>query len=298
MQGYKTLHMSELAVAHRQNWLQHAVAPRPIALVSTIDAQGQVNLSPFSFFNLFSSNPPILIFSPARRGRDNTTKHTLQNAIDWPECVVHIADESMVQQLSLSSCEYPKQVNEFDKAGFTAKPATLVKPPIVAEAPIALECKIIEIKSLGTEGGAGQLVIAEVLCMHVKETVLNQDQSQIDLQKINYIARLGGDWYCKVNAQNLFVVPKPNTQLGIGVDALPEAIRHSKILTGNNLGLLANVTEIPTPVSGYYDNHVKQIVQYYSLNTDEMEKELHIYAQQLLNENKVDDAWQVLLMQI
>ena len=289
------LTLSELSIMEKQAWLQHAIAPRPICFASTIDREGNVNLSPFSFFNLFSSNPPIVVFSPSRRGRDNTIKHTLENVLEVPECVINIVDYDMVQQMSLSSCEYPKNVDEFVKAGFTKEAASLVKPPMVKEAKIKLECRVNEVKSLGSEGGAGQLVIAEVLCMHVDEAILNADKTMIDQEKMHHVARLGGDWYCKVNSSNLFKVAKPNTQLGIGIDALPESIRNSKILTGNHLGQLANVHEEPLIDPAFEDDRLRNIIGYYAISPAEMEKELHTYAATLLNENKVNEAWQVLL---
>ena len=287
--------LSQLAPAQKQQWLQHAVAPRPIALASTIDKAGNVNLSPFSFFNLFSSNPPIVIFSPARRVRDNTIKHTLENVAEIPEVVINIVDYNLVQQASLSSCEYPKETNEFLKAGLTMEPATLVRPPMVKESKVKLECKVLEVKSLGSEGGAGNLVICEVLRMHIDASILNEEGTMIDQRKLHHVARLGGDWYCKVEEGNLFVVEKPNVKLGIGMDALPAAIRNSKVLTGNHLGQLANVHEYPKIDAAFEDNRLKQIVQYYSVNPDEMDKELHIYAKDLQEAGKVMDAWQILL---
>lgn len=287
--------LSTLSPAQKQAWLQHAVAPRPIAFASTIDAAGNANLSPFSFFNLFSSNPPVVIFSAARRVRDNTTKHTLQNVIEVPECVINICDYAMVQQTSLASCEYPKGVDEFVKAGFTKEAATMVRVPMVKEAKIKMECKVLETKSLGENGGAGQLIIAEVLCMHVDDSILNSESSMIDQRKIELVARLGGDWYCKVSPDNLFTVPKPNTQLGIGIDALPAGIRNSKTLTGNDLGMLANVHEMPVVDPAFEDAQLKNIVQYFSVNPEEMEQELHRYAAKLLAANQVAAAWQVLL---
>jgi flavin reductase (DIM6/NTAB) family NADH-FMN oxidoreductase RutF len=295
------LNLNDLKTAEKQYYLQHVIAPRPICFASTIDREGNVNLSPFSFFNLFSSNPPVVIFSPARRVRDNTTKHTLQNVLEVPEVVINIVTYDMVQQVSLASCEFPKGVNEFSKAGFTPVPATLVKPPMVKESKIKLECKVLEVKPLGTEGGAGNLVICEVLRMHIDDSLLDdpsataQGLPKLDQRKINHVARLGGDWYCQVNEQNLFIVEKPNTQLGIGVDALPEAIRNSHILSGNDLGQLANVRELPFIDPTFDDDHLKQILQYYSLNPDEMEKELHLHAKKLLAEGKLREAWQVLL---
>lgn len=287
--------LSELPIMQKQAWLQHAIAPRPICFASTIDEAGNSNLSPFSFFNLFSSNPPIVVFSPARKGRDNTTKHTLDNVLAVPECVINIVDYSMVQQMSLSSCEYPKGVDEFIKAGFTKEAATMVKPPMVKEAKIKLECKINEVKSLGDEGGAGQLVIAEVLCMHIDDAILNAEGTMIDQTKLALVARLGGDWYCTVNSQNLFKVAKPNTALGIGIDAIPESIKSSSILSGNHLGQLGNVNELPSIDPAFHDDRLKNIIQYYSINPNEMEQELHKYAAELLNQEKVQEAWQILL---
>jgi flavin reductase (DIM6/NTAB) family NADH-FMN oxidoreductase RutF len=289
-----TIDVATLSPMQRQNYLQHAVAPRPVAFASTIDKAGNVNLSPFSFFNLFSSNPPVVIFSPARRVRDNTTKHTLQNVLEVPEVVINIVDEAMVQQTSLSSCEYPKEVNEFVKAGFTEAKATMVKPPMVKESKIQLECKVLEVKPLGTEGGAGNLVICEVLVMHINDEILDAN-GMIDQAKMHHIARLGGDWYCRVTPDNLFKVAKPNTQLGIGIDALPAAIRNSNTLTGNHLGQLANVHEMPVIDPAFDDAHLKQIGQYFSGNPEEMEKELHQYAKKLLDKGEVAAAWQVLL---
>ncbi len=288
------LDLKEMKPADVQNYLQHAVAPRPVCFASTIDKEGNVNLSPFSFFNLFSSNPPVVIFSPARRVRDNTTKHTLQNVEEVKEVVINIVDFDMVQQTSLASCEYPKGINEFEKSGFTAIPSTLISPPRVKESKIQMECKVTEIKPLGTEGGAGNLVICEVLCMHIDDNILD-DNKKIDQRKIQHVARLGGDWYCKVDEQSLFIVPKPNTQLGIGVDALPVNIKTSKLLTGNDLGMLANVHDMPVINPAFADDKFKNIIQYYSIDPQEMEKELHAYAHHLLTENKVQEAWQILL---
>ena len=290
----KKIILKDLSPADTQNYLQHAIAPRPICFASTIDKEGNINLSPFSFFNLFSSNPPIVIFSPARRVRDNSTKHTLQNVLEVPEVVINIVDYDMLQQTSLASCEFAKGINEFEKAGFTMQPATVVAPPMVKESKIKLECKIIEVKPLGTQGGAGNLVIAEVLVMHIDESILN-DEGKIDQTKMHHVARLGGDWYCRVDVTNLFKVAKPNTQLGIGVDALPESIRSSKILSGNNLGQLANVNELPFVDPTFNDDQLKNIIQYFSINPIDMEAELHHYAKELLQQGKVEEAWQVLL---
>ena len=288
------LDLDKLSTVEKQYYLQHAIAPRPICFASTIDRAGNVNLSPFSFFNLFSTNPPIVIFSPSRRVRNNTTKHSLENVLEVPEVVINIVTYDMVRQVSLASCEFPREVNEFSKAGFTPEPATLVSPPMVKESKVKLECKVLEVKPLGTEGGAGNLVICEILRMHLHDDLLDAGK-KIDQRKINHVARLGGDWYCVVNENNLFEVEKPHTQLGIGVDALPLAIRNSVLLTGNDLGQLANVNELPVIDPAFDDPHLKQIIQYYSIDPDEMEKELHAYARQLLEQGKLREAWQILL---
>ena len=289
------IHLEELKPSEKQYYLQHVIGPRPICFASTLDKQGNVNLSPFSFFNMFSSNPPIVIFSPARRVRDNTTKHTLQNVLEVPEVVINIVTYDMVQQTSLASCEYPKGTDEFVKAGFTKQPATRVKPPMVKESKVKLECRVLEVKPLGQEGGAGNLVICEVLVMHLDDSLLTGDK-KIDQRNLELVARLGGDWYCHVSKENLFMVPKPNVLLGIGMDALPESIRNSQILTGNHLGQLANVNEMPVIEPSFDDEHLKNIVQYFSVNPEEMEKETHRYAARLLDEGKVYEAWQVLLL--
>jgi flavin reductase (DIM6/NTAB) family NADH-FMN oxidoreductase RutF len=289
------INISETPVAQYQQWLQFAIAPRPICFASTIDASGNVNLSPFSFFNLVSYKPAIVVFSVVRKMRDGSTKHTLQNILGVPEVVINICDYDMVQQMSLSSCEFAKGTDEFIKAGFTKTPATLVQPPMVQEAKVQLECKVLEVKSLGENGGAGQLVIAEVLNMHVDDSILNDAANMIDPKKLALVARLGGDWYCKVDATNLFEIDKPTTQIAIGIDALPNSIRNSSILTGNNLGQLANVVEIPFVDATFTDDKLKNIFQYYALNPTDMEQELHSYAKELLAQNKVHAAWQVLL---
>ena len=291
----KKINISELTSLRRQQWLQHAVAPRPIGLVSTIDANGRPNLSPFSFFNIFSSTPPILVFSPARRVRDNTTKHTLDNVLAVPEAVIHIVDEAIVHRASLSSCEYPTGVDEFTMAGFTSVPSEHVKPPRVAESKVQMECRVLEVKPLGQEGGAGNLVICEVVAMHVNEAILNDAGDMIDPHKLQLVARLGADWYCRVNEASLFEVEKPNQQLGIGFPGLPADIRHSSVLTGEQLARLANVTRIPDTIPSFEDAHVRQIVQYFSNDPEEMEMELHKHAAKLLNAGRIEDAWQVLL---
>ena len=291
---YKTIILKNISTSEAQNFLQHAIAPRPICFASTIDLNGNVNLSPFSFFNLFSTHPPVVIFSPARRIRNNTTKHSLQNIMEVPEVAINIVIYDMIQQVSLSSCEYPKETDEFLKSGFTKEPSLLIKPPRVKESPVQMECKVLEVKPLGTEGGAGNLIIAEVLMMHINENILDKN-GKIDQHKINHVARLGGNWYAKISADNLFEVEKPNTELGIGLDNLPESVRNSKLLTGNHLGQLANVHEMPFIDPSFQDEKLKNIFLYYSSSPEEMEKELHLYAADLLNEGKVKEAWQGLL---
>jgi flavin reductase (DIM6/NTAB) family NADH-FMN oxidoreductase RutF len=288
------LNLGEISFIERQNYLQHAIAPRPICFASTIDREGNVNLSPFSFFNMFSITPPVLIFSPSRRGRDNTTKHSYENVLEVPEVVINIVDYDMVHQVSLASCDFPKGTNEFLKAGFTQEQASQVRPPMVKESKIKLECRVLEVKSLGTQGGAGNLVVCEVVIMHIDDALLNPD-GMIDQLRLHHVARLGGDWYCKVDNSNLFRVPKPNVKIGIGIDNLPENIRFSKILAGNHLGQLANVYELPVVDPSFEDEMLKNIFQYYAINPDDMERELHLYAKQLLENGKVHEAWQVLL---
>ncbi len=291
---YKTILLKDIGRSEVHNFLNYAIAPRPICFASTIDLKGNVNLSPFSYFNVFSVNPPVIIFSPSRRGRDNTIKHTFENLLEVPEVAVNIVTYDMVQQVSLSSCEFPDGTDEFIKAGFTKEVSDIIRPPRVKESPVQMECKVLEIKSLGTEGGAGNLIIAEVMIMHINESILN-DNGKIDQRKLDLVARLGGNWYARINTDNLFEVEKPNTSLGIGMDNLPLSIKNSKILTGNHLGQLANVHEFPIIDPSFEDEKLKNIFQYYSLDPAEMENELHLYAAALLNEGKVNDAWQVLL---
>jgi flavin reductase (DIM6/NTAB) family NADH-FMN oxidoreductase RutF len=240
-----TLETEKIPLQQLQQYLQAAIAPRPICFASTIDKQGQVNLSPFSFFNLFSMNPPVCVFSPSRRVRDNTTKHTLENLREVPECVINIVNYDMVQQMSLSSCDYPKGTSEFIKAGFTPIASTLVKPPRVAESPVQLECIIRDIISLGDQPGAGNLVIAEIKVIHIGEQVLNEN-NKIDPAKLDLVARLGDDWYSRVTPEVLFQVEKPNTQLGIGFDQLPNFILNNAAFTGNEKAQLANISMLPT----------------------------------------------------
>ncbi len=283
-----SINPKDISTAKLHSYLLSAVAPRPIAFASTINRNGKPNLSPFSFFNVFSANPPILIFSPARRVRDNTTKHTLENVKEVKEVVINVVNHTMVQQMSLASTEYAKDVNEFEKAGFTMLPSNNVKPFRVAESPIQLECKVNEIVALGNEGGAGNLVICEVVKMHISEAVLAKDGS-IDQHKLDLVARAGGSYYSRANT-GFFEIPKPLSTLGIGVDALPTKIKESSTLTGNNLGMLANVEGLPNQQD--VDNFAKDNMKYVGLKT--LEK--HKFAQEFLENNDVESAWKVLLM--
>jgi flavin reductase (DIM6/NTAB) family NADH-FMN oxidoreductase RutF len=294
----KTIPVGSIPVAELHNYLNHAIAPRPICFASTIDVDGNVNLSPFSFFNLFSVNPPICVFSPSRRVRDNTTKHTLENILEVPECVINIVNYNMVQQTSLASVEYPKGINEFIKAGFTELPSELVRPPRVAEAPVQLECVVNKVISLGENAGAGNLVIAEIKLIHLSEDILDAD-GKIDQQKIDHVARLGGDWYCRVTPDNLFKVAKPISSIGIGVDALPKVIRNSNILTGNNLGQLGNVEHLPSDeeVEAYSQtDEIKELLDATIGDSQTRDVQLHLKAKQLLDEGRVEEAWKVLLI--
>ncbi|PWJ36088.1 flavin reductase family protein [Sediminitomix flava] len=279
---YKTIAPSEVSVGVFHSYMLGVVAPRPIAFASTIDQDGNVNLSPFSFFNAFSANPPILIFSPARRVRDNTTKHTLENVLEVKEVVINVVNYDMVEQMSLSSTEYDKGVNEFVKAGFTELPSELVKPPRVAEAPAQFECKVKEVISLGDEGGAGNLVICEVIKAHFHERILDED-GKVDTQKLDLVGRMGGNWYSRANGNALFEVEKPLRKKGIGIDLLPEEIKSSTILTGNHLGKLANIEAIPVL------QEEKNITQ---LKT---RAEVHTEAAKLLDQGELEKAWEILL---
>lgn len=290
----KTISPKEVSIADFHSILLSAVAPRPIAFASTLDSEGNINLSPFSFFNAFGANPPILIFSPARRVRDNTTKHTLENVRQVPEVVINVVNYAMVEQTSLASTEYDKGVNEFIKAGFTQVPSVLVKPPRVGESPVAFECKVLQIIETGSQGGAGNLVICEVLLAHVKEEILDA-KGKIDTRKIDLVGRMGGEWYCRANGEALFEIPKPLTTKGIGIDQLPDAIRNSSILTGNNLGRLANVEKLPSAeeIQGFQDERLQNIQQNFS--GTELVRQTHLYAQELLQAGKIQEAWRVLL---
>ncbi|MEH6309174.1 flavin reductase family protein [Olivibacter sp. CPCC 100613] len=295
----KTIDVSSATSTEIQGYLHDAVAPRPICFASTIDKNGKVNLSPFSFFNVFSINPPICVFSPTSRARDNTIKHTLENILEIPECVINIVSYEMVQQTYLTSTDYPRGVNEFSKAGLTELVSETVKPPRVAESTVQLECAVNDVISLGKNGGAGNLVIAEVKRIHINEDILDAN-GKIDPHKMDLVARLGGDWYCRVTRDNLFKIAKPMdyTGMGIGIDAFPEEVKNSNILTGNDLGLLGLVKTLPSDeeieafrktdemkglLDSTIDSHARTIRQ-------------HLKAKHLLDNGRVMDAWKVLLV--
>ncbi len=298
MSDITTIIPGEVTTAQLHGQLLSAVAPRPIAFASTISKDGQVNLSPFSFFNVFGANPPIVIFSSARRVRDNTIKHTLENVREVPEVVINIVNYPIVEQMSLSSTEYAKGVNEFVKAGLTETASDLVRPPRVTEAPVALECKVRDIIETGQEGGAGNLIMAEVVAMHIRNEYLNED-GKLDTQKLDLVARMGGSWYCRASGDALFEIPKPIRTKGIGVDQLPEAIRLSPVLTGNNLGRLGNAEVLPDADSvaafAKEDTRLKAIRSDKTVDASRRTRILHTYAQQLLEEGAVQDALKVLL---
>lgn len=288
----------EISTKQLHAYLLGSVAPRPICFASTIDKDGNANLSPFSFFNIFGSKPPIAIFSPARRVRDNTIKHTLENIYETKEVVINVVNYNMVQQMSLASCEYAKGTDEFVKSGLTPIASDLVKPFRVKESPVALECKLMQVIETGQEGGAANLIICEVIRMHINDNVLGED-GQIDPHKIDLVARMGQDYYCRASGDAVFEVPKPNLNLGIGFDKLPEGIRSSGILSGNDLGLLANSTEIPVVGTPIEDERLRQIFQDYSdKGGNALKNALHEYAKELLHVHDVERAWQVLLAEV
>ena len=285
-----------LTVQKLHQYLLGAIGPRPIAFASTVDAEGKPNLAPFSFFNVFSANPPILIFSPARSGRTNTTKDTYNNVKIVPEVVINVVNYDIVHQMSLASSPYAPGVNEFEKAGFTALKSDNVKPFRVAESPVQFECKVNEVIELGTEGGAGNLIICEVLKIHIHDEVLDSN-GMIDQQKIDLVARMGGDWYSRANAESMFEITKPISTCGIGFDALPLDIKSSKVLSGNNLGHLAGIEKIPdeTNVNEYKLLELSDLFVSLEDNPLALEEELHKRAKSLLDENKLEEAWLTLL---
>ncbi len=286
----------ELPIPKLHQILLGAIGPRPIAFASTVDTEGNHNLSPFSFFNVFSANPPILIFSPARSGRTNETKDTYKNVKVVPEVVINIVNYDIVQQMSLSSSPYAPSVDEFVKAGFTALDSDLVKPKRVAESPVQFECKVNEVIELGDNGGAGNLIICEVVKIHIAEEVLDEN-GLIDQHKINLVARMGGNWYVHANEKSMFEVVKPITTIGIGFDQLPKDILASEVLTKNDLGLLAGIEKLPneTEVNEYKLVELNNLFVTLDSNPSQLEEELHKHAHALLAENKLNEAWMTLL---
>lgn len=280
-----TIDPKEVSTAVLHSYLLGAVAPRPIAFASTIDKDGNPNLAPFSFFNVFSANPPIAVFSPARSGRTGTTKHTYDNIKEVSEVVINVVNYDMVQQVSLASTEYAKGVNEFEKAGFTPIASQKIKPFRVKESPAQLECVVKQVIELGDKGGAGNLIICEVVMMHVNEAVLDANKN-IDPNKIDLVARMGGNWYSRTNGDALFEVAKPLLNLGIGVDQIPAGIRNSTVLTGNNLGQLGNVEKLPSS---------EEIKEFINGHPEITKENAHLAAKKLLDTNNVENAWKVLL---
>lgn len=285
----------DIKTALLHSYLLGAVAPRPICFASTVNEDGTSNLSPFSFFNVFGSKPPILIFSPARRVRDNTTKHTLENARRTGEVVINIVNYDIVQQMNLASCEYSEGVDEFVKSGLTPIASDMVKPFRVKESPAQLECRVKEIIETGQEGGAGNLIICEVVCMHVDDNVLDANGT-IDPHKIDLVARMGANYYCRASGNAVFEVAKPNMELGVGVDRLPESIRTSRVLTGNDLGILGNCTNVPEREASFADERVNTILNDAQQDSNGCTAALHTYAQELIAAHDLAKAWQVLLL--
>lgn len=286
-----TIDPKEISTAKLQGYLQSAIGPRPIAFASTIDKNGKPNLSPFSFFNIFSANPPILVFSPARRVRDNSIKHTLVNCEQTRQVVINVVNYDMVQQVSLSSTEYAEGVNEFEKAGFTAIPSDTIKPYRVAESPVQFECKVNEIIALGENGGAGNMIICEIVKMHISDLILDEN-GIISPTKIDLVSRLGGNWYSR-SREGLFEVEKPLTTLGIGVDEIPEFIKESAVFNGNDLGKLGNVESLPTEEE--ITIFVKRNFEVKGVLSADDEVKKHELAKEYLDKNEVLTAWKVLL---
>lgn len=292
----KAINPKDVSVRELHGYLLSAVAPRPIAFASTIDEDGRPNLAPFSFFNIFSVNPPIAIFSPARRGRDNTTKHTFENVKTVAEAVINIVTYDMVQQCSLASAEFPEGVSEFEKSGLTPIDSDLVRPKRVKESPVQLECRVNEVIELGQNGGAGNLVVCEILKVHISEDVLNAE-GKIDPLKMDQVGRCGGNWYSRVNAASMFEVEKPLARMGIGVDGIPEDIRLSKVLTGNDLGILGSVESLPneTDVNEYKLIELAEVFMELEDDQHALEQKLHDMAHDQLLAGKAEEAWKTLL---
>ena len=287
---------SELSPQKRHSFLLGGISPRPIAFASTIDVEGRVNLAPFSYFNVFSANPPILIFSPARRGRDNTTKHTLDNVLSVPEVVVNLVDFNLVHACSLASTDYAAGVNEFEKAGLTEIPSDTIAPPRVMESPVSFECKVLRVDSFGDKPGAGNLVVCEINRMHFREDVLDSNGLP-DAHLLDLVGRCGGSHYVRASGDALFEIPKPVSNLGIGVDKIPQDIRLSRFLTGRHLAMLGNIESLPdeTDVNDYKLMELSSIFMDHSDDGEQLEKELHLHSVRLLDNGNVNEAWKTLL---
>ncbi len=291
-----TINPSDLPVQKLHQYLLGAIGPRPIAFASTIYVDGKPNLAPFSFFNVFSANPPILIFSPARSGRSNTTKDTYNNVKVVPEVVINVVNYDIVQQMSLASSPYPSNVDEFVKSGFTSLASETIKPMRVAESPVQFECKVNQVVELGNEGGAGNLIICEVTRIHINENVLDEN-GMIDQHKIDLVSRMGGDWYCRADQNSMFEIKKPITTCGIGFDQLPIDIVSSVVFSKNDLGQLAGIEELPneTDVNEYKLLELSDLFVTLDNDAEKLENELHLRALSLLKQNKLDEAWLTLL---
>ena len=277
----KTIDVKSTKTAEVYRYLSNAITPRPIAFVSTIDNNGNKNLSPFSFFNVFSVNPPILVFSPVRRVRNNTSKHTLDNIKEVNECAVSLVSEEIAQQVSLSSCDFEANVNEFEKAGFTELESDLIRPSRIKESPVNFECKVNDVLELGEEGGAGSLVICKVLKIHIDEKVIDE-KGELDPLKLNLVSRYGKNWYGKTTKESLYEIVKPISKIGMGIDQLPDHIRKSNILSGNELAILASIEKTP-------------LKKDFPLRDNKNTSEKHILAKDFLKEGKFKEAWQILL---
>jgi flavin reductase (DIM6/NTAB) family NADH-FMN oxidoreductase RutF len=291
-----TFNPQEITVQRLHQLLLGSIGPRPIAFASTMNTAGQANLAPFSFFNVFSANPPILIFSPARSGRTNETKDTYKNVKELPEVVINVVNFDMVHQMSLASSPYSPEISEFEKSGLTPIPSETIRPFRVAEAPVQFECRVNEVKELGHEGGAGNLIICEVLRMHVREDLIDE-KGLIDQHKIDLVSRMGGDWYCRADVNSMFEIKKPITTCGIGFDTLPSDIKNSRVLSGNDLGQLAGIENLPneTDVNEYKQIELSELLVSIENDAVELEKQLHQKAKVLLSENKLEEAWLTLL---
>jgi len=291
-----SLNPKELPIPQLHGYLLGAVGPRPIAFASTIDEDGNANLAPFSFFNVFSANPPIMIFSPARSGRTNTTKDTYNNVKKIKEVVINVVNYDIVHQMSLASSPFNPNIDEFEKSGFTKLESETIKPFRVAESPVQFECKVNEVIELGNEGGAGNLVICEVTKIHINEAVLDEN-GKIDQHKIDLVSRMGGNWYCRADKNSMFEIKKPITTVGIGFDAIPEDVLKSTILTGNDLGQLGGIEELPneTDVNEHKLIELSELFMDHEDNQPKLELELHLLGQRLLKENKLEEAWRTLL---